>query len=93
MYSKYEIAKESKIRKNSYADKSINYIKKQKINSWWSFTFSKRPENILPKLWPTYFIKTNGVYVWDLNKRNMKTFFSVGQNILGYNNKYVDRVV
>ena len=38
-------------------------------------------------------MKTNGLNVWDLNKRKYEDFFSVGQNILGYNNKHVDRVV
>ena len=57
------------------SNKSDKLYKRQKINSWWSFTFSKRPENILPKLWPTYFLKTNGLNVWDLNKRKYRGFF------------------
>ncbi len=70
------------------------YKKAKKLIPGGVSLFSKRPENILPKLWPTYFLKTNGLNVWDLNKRKYEDFFfSVGQNILGYNNKHVDRVV
>ena len=77
------------------SDKSNKLYKKaKKLIPGGVSLFSKRPENILPKLWPTYFLKTKGVNVWDLNKRKYEDFFfSVGQNILGYNNKYVDRVV
>ena len=59
-------------------NKSIKLYKKaKKLIPGGVSLFSKRPENILPKLWPTYFIKTNGLYVWDLNKRKYEDFFLV----------------
>ena len=39
----------------------------------------------LPNLWPTYFTKTDGVQVWDLdNNVYDDMLFAVGTNILGY---------
>ena len=32
--------------------------------------FSKNPNLHLPNLWPTYYSKTNGSYIWDLNNKN-----------------------
>ena len=56
--------------------------------------FSKKPQNFLQKGWPSYFIKTDKVYVWDLNKKKyLDMFFGVGTNTLGYNNKEVDKAV
>lgn len=57
--------------------------------------FSKNPNLFLPKKWPTYFSKTKGCYVWDLeNKKYLDmSYMGVGTNILGYNNKIVDRAV
>ena len=56
---------------------------------------SKKPELFLPNGWPTYFSKTKGCKVWDLDK---KMFFDVslmgvGTNILGYSNNKVDDAV
>jgi len=57
--------------------------------------FSKNPNLFLPKKWPTYFSKTKGCYVWDLeNKKYLDmSYMGVGTNILGYNNKIIDRSV
>ncbi len=70
------------------------YIKANKIIPGGVSLYSKKQENILPKLWPTYFLKTKGINVWDINNKKYEDFFfSVGQNVLGYNNKYVNRAV
>ncbi len=56
---------------------------------------SKNPEMFLPNLWPTYFSKTSGCAVWDLDNKKYYdlSLMAVGTNILGYSNKEVDRAV
>ncbi len=56
---------------------------------------SKRPEMYLPNLWPTYFKKAKGCFVWDLedNKYIDMSLMGVGTNSLGYGNTEVDEVV
>ena len=40
----------------------------------------------LPDQWPSYFIKTKGCKVWDLDGRELTdTLMTVGTNTLGYN--------
>ena len=56
---------------------------------------SKNPDTFLPRLWPSYFQKTKGCYIWDLDGKkyiDMSTM-SVGTNVLGYNNLKVDNAV
>ena len=33
---------------------------------------SKRPDRYLPNYWPTYFTKSKGINIWDLNKKKYK---------------------
>ena len=56
---------------------------------------SKRPEMFLPEKWPSYFSKTKGIHVWDLdgNKFTDMSIMGVGTNSLGYSNRYVDNAV
>ena len=56
---------------------------------------SKRPEMFLPNIWPTYFSKSSGCNVWDLDGKKYIDLatMSVGTNILGYRNKKVDKSV
>ena len=56
---------------------------------------SKRSELFLPDGWPTYFSKTDGCRVWDINniKYTDMSLMGVGTNILGYSNKEVDNSV
>ena len=56
---------------------------------------SKRPEMYAPNQWPSYYSKAKGCYVWDVSKRKFTdlSLMSVGTNILGYSNKYVDNAV
>ena len=56
---------------------------------------SKRPEMFLPNIWPTYFSKSSGCNVWDLDNKKYLDLatMSVGTNILGYRNKRVDKKV
>ncbi len=70
------------------------YKKAQKIIPNGSMLFSKKPEIYLPGGWPTYYKKTKGIYLWDLNNKKLKDlYFGVGQNILGYANSKVDNRV
>ncbi len=56
---------------------------------------SKRPELFLPNLWPAYFSKAKGCYVWDLDGIMYidMSIMGVGTNILGYGNPEVDEAV
>jgi len=56
---------------------------------------SKRPEMFLPDLWPTYFERSQGCELWDLdgNKYYDTAYMGVGANILGYNDDDVDSAV
>lgn len=56
---------------------------------------SKRPEMFLPEHWPSYFSKSKGCKVWDLDGRGFTdvSIMSVGTNILGYGHEEVDAAV
>lgn len=56
---------------------------------------SKRPEMFLPDQWPSYFSKTKGCAVWDLddNKFFDLSLMGVGTNTLGYGHPEVDEAV
>ena len=52
---------------------------------------SKQKSLFLPSGWPTYFNKTEGIKVWDLDGKVFKDcIFAVGTNTLGYNNPAVN---
>ena len=56
---------------------------------------SKRSEMHLPKNWPSYFSKTKGCSVWDLDGNELidTYYMGVGTNILGYSDPEVDASV
>ena len=56
---------------------------------------SKNPNIFLPNYWPTYFTKAKDSYVWDLDNKKYFDFctMGVGTNILGYNNKVINKAV
>ena len=56
---------------------------------------SKRPEMFLPDKWPSYFSKSKGCTVWDLDKKKYfdVCLMGVGTNLLGYANSAVDSAV
>ena len=56
---------------------------------------SKRPEMFLPDKWPTYFSKSKGCKVWDLdgNEYVDMSIMGIGTNILGYGHPEVDEAV
>ncbi len=57
--------------------------------------FSKNPNLHLPNLWPTYYSRTLGSKIWDLDNKKFLDMYlmGVGTNMLGYNNAKVDRAV
>ena len=71
------------------------YSRAKKIIVGGNMFLSKKPEMLLPKKWPTYFSKSKGCKVWDLdgNKYIDLCLMGVGTNILGYNNLKVDEAV
>jgi glutamate-1-semialdehyde aminotransferase/spore coat polysaccharide biosynthesis protein SpsF (cytidylyltransferase family) len=56
---------------------------------------SKRSEMFLPDKWPSYFSKSKGCEVWDLdgNKFTDMTIMGIGTNTLGYGHPEVDEAV
>ncbi len=56
---------------------------------------SKNPNLFLPNKWPTYYSKSKGCKVWDLNNKlyTDMSLMGVGTNILGYCNSEVDQAV
>ena len=56
---------------------------------------SKNPNLFLPNKWPTYFSKSKGCKIWDLNNicYTDMSLMGVGTNILGYSNNEVDNAV
>ena len=56
---------------------------------------SKRPEMFLPDLWPSYFSKSKGCMVWDLDGKKYidMSIMGIGTNILGYGHPEVDEAV
>ena len=56
---------------------------------------SKRPDRYLPKFWPTYFSKSKGINVWDLDNNKYQDMAQMGMGtcILGYANNHIDTKV
>ena len=56
---------------------------------------SKNHNMLLPGKWPSYFTKTKGFYVWDLNNRKYADMclMGVGTNVLGYSINEIDKAV
>jgi len=56
---------------------------------------SKNPSRFVKDIWPTYFTKSKGCTVWDMN--NIKYYdlslMGVGTNVLGYANSHIDRII
>ena len=71
------------------------YRKAKKLIPGGTMLLSKRPEMFLPDLWPSYFSKSLGCEVWDLDGKKFIdcSNMGVGTNSLGYNNSEVDNSV
>ncbi len=82
-----------KIKKN---DKGLKlWDKANKLILGGNMILSKNPNLFLPNKWPTYYSKSKGYNVWDLNGKKYIdiSLMGVGTNILGYSNSEVDSVV
>ncbi len=71
------------------------WIKANKLIPGGNMLLSKKSELFAPNIWPSYFSKTKGCIVWDLDKKKYIDFslMGVGTNILGYSNSEVDKAV
>lgn len=60
-----------------------------------SMLLSKNPDLFAPRVWPSYFSKTEGCKVWDLDGNEYLdcALMGVGTNVLGYSNPIVDSKV
>ena len=67
----------------------------KKIIPGGNMLLSKRPEIFLPEKWPTYFSKSKGCKVWDLEGREYldMSIMGIGTNILGYGHPEIDEAV
>jgi len=71
------------------------YKKAKKLIPGGTMLLSKRPEMFLPENWPSYFKKSKGCEVWDLdgNKFIDMSIMGIGTNTLGYGHPDVDNAV
>ena len=68
--------------------------KAKKIIPGGNMLFSKRSELLLPEEWISYYSKTKGAYIWDLdNKKYLDMLFFVGTCTLGYNHNQINQHV
>jgi len=76
--------------------KSQNFYKKaKKIIPGGTQLLSKRPEMFLPNLWPSYYNKSKGCEVWDLDGKHYYDIgiMGIGTCVLGYANDAVNDAV
>ena len=70
------------------------YSKAKQIVAGGNMLLSKRPEIFLPEQWPSYFSKSKGCEVLDLDgKKYIDTLMMPGTNSLGYNYEEIDEAV
>lgn len=71
------------------------YVKAKKLIPGGTMLLSKRPEMFLPDNWPSYYSKTKGCEVWDLDgiKYFDMSIMGIGTNTLGYSHEEVDNAV
>jgi len=69
--------------------------KAKKLIPGGNMLLSKRSEMFLPEQWPSYFSKSKGCKVWDLDGKEYidMCIMGVGTNVLGYGNSEVDKAV
>ena len=71
------------------------YTKAKKIIPGGTQLLSKRPEMFLPELWPSYYSRSKGCEVWDLEDKKYidMSYMGIGACILGYADDDVDSKV
>lgn len=98
-----EVSSDNIIINNSYSrNQGLNmgsgqklWQRAKKVIPAGNMLLSKRPEMFLPEKWPTYYSRTQGCTVWDLDNRPYTdmALMGVGTNLLGYNHPEVDDTV
>ena len=92
----FEVNSKIKFNQRQNSDKGQKLWKRAKaIILGGNSLLSKNPNLFLPNKWPTYFSRSKGCKVWDLNNKQYTdmSLMGVGTNILGYSNKEVDNAV
>ena len=71
------------------------YKKAKEIIPGGTMLLSKRPEQLLPDNWASYYSKSKGCCVWDLDGKEYIdcSMMGIGTNTLGYANEVVDEAV
>lgn len=71
------------------------YKRAKKVIPGGNMLLSKRPEMFLPEKWPSYYSKSKGCKVWDLEGNELidMSIMGIGTNILGYGHSEVDEAV
>jgi glutamate-1-semialdehyde aminotransferase len=71
------------------------WCKATKIIPGGNALISKRPQFFLPSFWPTYYSKSKGCNIWDLDNNKLYDFslMGVGTNILGYSYSKIDNQI
>ena len=71
------------------------YKEAKKIIPGGTQLLSKRPEMVLPDLWPAYYRKAKGCEIWDLDGKKYidMSYMGIGACILGYADNDVNRAV
>lgn len=71
------------------------YKKAKRLIPGGNMLLSKRPEMFLPDRWPSYFSKSKGCKVWDLdgNQYYDISIMGIGTNTLGYGHPEIDDAV
>ncbi len=71
------------------------YLKAKCLIPGGTMLLSKRPEMFLPDNWPSYFSKSKGCKVWDLDGKELidMCIMGIGTNTLGYGHDEVDAAV
>jgi len=84
--------------KHKSSQKSLNCIMQEKAKEripGMTQLFSKRPDQFSLGVWPTYYKKAKGVYIWDLDEKKYidMSISGIGANVLGYSDPHVDNAV
>jgi glutamate-1-semialdehyde 2,1-aminomutase len=87
-----------KIKNNEGANMGTGqkiYKRAKRVIPGGNMLLSKRPEMFLPEQWPSYFSKSKGCKVWDLDGKEYidMSIMGIGTNILGYGHPEVDEAV
>jgi glutamate-1-semialdehyde 2,1-aminomutase len=71
------------------------YKRAKRVIPGGNMLLSKRPEMFLPEKWPSYFSRSKGCKVWDLDGKEYTdmSIMGIGTNTLGYGHSEIDEAV